>query len=268
MKSITDTGEGDDFVRPNKSGFPYELLFITLQAVLYTLFLTFDITGSQTVLSSYIKFSIIILCFCYALLLGKSTDKSIIFVMRAGLLFTVISDLFLLILDYYIYGVITFIIVQQLYGMRLLLCGISRQDKTKSMVGGRGAILFRRLTSRILVQAAAAFLVCFILKLLDVTLEGLLILSIFYFVSIVTNVFTAVKSAARGPFCRSNVIFAAGMVLFLLCDINVGIFNITGFIALPEHIYQLLYSVSSILMWTFYAPSQVLIALSTKNTAS
>jgi hypothetical protein len=58
------------------------------------------------------------------------------------------------------------------------------------------------------------------------------------------------------------------MVLFLLCDINVGIFNLSGFIALPERIYQMMYSVSSILMWTFYAPSQVLIALSTKNVAS
>jgi hypothetical protein len=268
MKSSSDTGKGDDFVRPNKSGFPFEVLFVTLQAVLYAVFLTFDITGSRTVLSSYIKFSIIILCFCYALLLGKSTDKSIIFVMRAGLLFTVISDLFLLILDYYIYGVITFIVVQQLYGMRLLLSDIGRQNKTENMAGGRSTVFFRRLACRILMQAVAAFMVSFILKLLGVTLEGLLVLSIFYFVSIVTNVLTAVIYAIREPYNRSNVIFAAGMVLFLLCDINVGIFNLSGFIVLPEHVYQLMYSVSSILMWTFYAPSQVLIALSTKNAAA
>jgi hypothetical protein len=54
------------------------------------------------------------------------------------------------------------------------------------------------------------------------------------------------------------------MVLFLLCDINVGLFNLSDFIT-PSPAYNIIYSISSILMWTFYAPSQVLIALSVEN---
>jgi len=60
---------------------------------------------------------------------------------------------------------------------------------------------------------------------------------------------------------RDIRLFAWGMVLFLLCDINVGIFNLSGFINVGP-VYEVLYGISSISMWLFYAPSQVLIVLS------
>jgi hypothetical protein len=107
-----------------------------------------------------------------------------------------------------------------------------------------------------------AFTVSLILWFAGVTMEFLLIISALYFTCIVTNTVTAMKSAIHSPENKGNRLFAIGMGLFLLCDINVGLYNLSGFISLPANINEFLYTMSSILMWTFYAPSQVIIALS------
>lgn len=230
-----------------------EFCFVLVQAILYVAFLILDITGRSIICSSTIKFSIIILCFCYALFLGKGADKSILFCMKIALLFTVISDLFLLIIDYYFYGVITFIIVQQLYGLRLILA---------KNLGEKNSI-WQAYSLRFLLQTAISVAICLVLSLVGVMLERLLLVSVFYFVCITTNIISAIISAYKTPRVIGNIIFAVGMGLFLLCDINVGLFNLSGFITLSKPIYQVIYSLSSILMWTFYAPAQVLIAIST-----
>jgi hypothetical protein len=257
----------------------FELIFLLLQATLYATFLTLDLTGGRIGLSVIIKYTIIILCFCYALLTG-GINKSIFFcgsnnlktavgqslqsklrkdqhietlMLQAGLFFTLISDLFILILDYYFYGVVVFILVQQLYSFRLILLQYESRDSTKK-------ILFygRRVT----IQVGLTAIVCFVLLLVGISLDRLLIASVFYFISILFNTISAFGLAINDCKKRSTLLYAVGMFLFLLCDINVGLFNLTGFIKMPKEIYSVIYSYSSILMWTFYAPSQVLIALS------
>jgi hypothetical protein len=89
----------------------------------------------------------------------------------------------------------------------------------------------------------------------------LLIITIFYFISIVINVIVAIRAAV----CikeRYIVIFAIGMVLFLLCDINVGIFNLADFLVIDSNLFKSIYGFSSIGMWLFYLPAQVLLAIS------
>jgi len=232
------------------------IIFILLQAVLYAAFLMIDLSGSHFTLSSGIKYGIIVLCFCYALLSKKGADKGILFVLKAGLFFTLISDLFILLLDIYFYGVLTFIIVQQLYGIRISMA--------QYPVGcaGRTTLLLRSFLIRLALQLGVSALICIILTGFGVSLEGLLVASVFYFISIFTNTLRALKAAVIHSRDKVLRIFAAGMVLFLLCDINVGLFNMTGFISLPDNVYNTIYSFAAILMWTFYAPSQVLIALS------
>lgn len=244
------------------------LMFIILQTVLYGAFLTLDLAGANSSLSSKIKFSIVILCFCYALLSGRSAGKSIFYIkndslipccIRMALLFTVISDLFLLILDYYFYGVLTFIVVQQFYAISLQL---SHKEKGKEKV-----FLFqlRRGLVRLALQLIATLIVCLSLTLLGVSMEALLAVSAFYFICILSNTLMALKTAIQNRKDKGLVLFAAGMGLFLLCDINVGLFNLSGFITLPPELGLVIYAASSILMWTFYAPSQVLIALSIRH---
>jgi hypothetical protein len=242
------------------SGRLYTGLFVIIHVILYAAFLTLDLTGTDLALSSKIKFSIIILCFCFALFYRNSADKSIIFCIRTALLFTVVSDLFLLLLDYYFYGVLTFIIVQQLYAIRLLLPEGSKNGRT-------GLVLLRSYIIRLLFEAGAAICICLILSRLGVMIDVLLIVSVFYFICILTNAITALMAAVKNRGEKGLVLFAVGIGLFLLCDINVGLFNLSGFVSLPKEIEQTVYSVSSILMWTFYAPSQVLISLSTRFEA-
>ncbi len=258
------------------------IVFIILQVMLYAAFLVLDLIGGNAVISSYIKFTIIILCFCYALLPTKrSADKGILFLMKTALFFTVVSDLLILILDYYFFGVLTFLMVQQAYGIRIsmekgniqrrLLAGIQRDFFKKkprrspvNCLRNFSKNILGSFLLRLLLQTAAAAMVCGVLAYFGVGLEPLLVASVFYFISIVMNTIGAVRAAVLLPGRRDLAMFAAGMVMFLLCDINVGLFNLSGFISLPMGIYSLIYGISSILMWTFYAPSQVLITLSLK----
>ena len=235
-------------------------LFICLQLLMYAAFLFLDLTGGSTTISSYIKFMVIILCFCYALFAKRGADKSILFLMKAGLFFTVISDLLILILDVYFYGVLTFIIVQQFYGIRISRENyLLRGEETSKGIG-------RSFVRRILLQLLVSFTICSILAFYNVELEPLLMASVFYFISIAMNTFVSVKTALSYPNSKSMRMFAIGMFLFLLCDINVGLFNLSGFISMSQSTYSVIYGISSILMWTFYAPSQVILALSTRSS--
>ncbi len=245
-------------MKPVKIKMNVDVLFVFVQIIFYAIFLILDLSGEYLLLSRNVKFCAILLCFCYALFQEKSADRSILFCMKAGLFFTLLSDLFLLILDCYLYGVLTFIIVQQLYGIRILLADFEVEKK-------RRELLLHKLPIRIILQLMIAVFICLILKLAGVYPDFLLSISIFYFICISTNTITAVRSAILGSNSNGMVLFAVGMCLFLLCDINVGLFNMSGFITLPEKIGKIIYNISSILMWTFYAPSQVLISLSIKH---
>lgn len=293
-----------------------DLIFLLLQAILYVAFLFLDLTGRSTAVSAGIKYTMILLCFCYALFYG-SAGKSIVFNMRmvpeghrslfnlrlirkgfrsllnirvvhggyhslfllAGLFFTLVSDLFILLLDQYFYGVLTFLIVQQFYALRLLMIReeLNREENQES-THSQGRYLPFLFLKRLLLQLVISAVICLGLAGAGVVMEGLLIASVLYFICILTNTASAVRAASRSRkryhvtryhtahLCAgtdyNNQLYAAGMLLFLLCDINVGLFNLSGFIAMPQELYSLVYEISGILMWTFYAPSQVLIALS------
>lgn len=268
-----------------------EVIFLLLQAVLYILFLSLDITGGSIRLSTGIKYCVIILCFFYALL-SESGLKSIVFIynkkkiesrkdstvprniiiqdlfLQAGLFFTVISDLFILILDYYFYGVLVFILVQQFYSIRLamknaaLKPSILKPGIWKSGRSRSGSNIFLPYLKRLLFQSIASGILFLALLICELSVDRLLVASVFYFVCILCNTFSSIRLANRDRSDKGNLLYGLGMLLFLLCDINVGLFNLSGFINLPKDIERVIYSYSSILMWTFYAPSQVLIALS------
>jgi hypothetical protein len=236
-----------------------QAMFITVQAVLYVGFLTLDLTDKCYDISVTLKYSIILLCFCYALL---SAGKSTFYLLQTALFFTAISDLFILILDYYFFGVLTFILAQELYSLRLVILG--NKAKFGETPVGQGRKIGLAFLKRILLQLTVSLAVCLPLGLAGVYLEGLLVISVFYFICIVTNVISAFTLVRHRPENKGNLIYAIGMLLFMLCDINVGIFNLSGFISVSREVYVVLYSISSILMWTFYAPAQVLISISSR----
>jgi hypothetical protein len=86
--------------------------------------------------------------------------------------------------------------------------------------------------------------------------------SLFYFANLLSNLFRAldVYKYDKFPLVNSSLL-VAGFILFLLCDINVGIYNILSF-NLPNIYLNVLRNLSLRLMWFFYLPSQIFIALS------
>lgn len=249
-------------------------LFITVLVLIYLSFISLDITGGRALYSNILKFTVIIICFCYAFF-SKSNNKSISYSLKTAMFFTLISDLFILILDYYIYGVLTFIIVQLLYNYRIS-CHNSKyevqQQKESAAIGNNKAKeMFVNRTwfifiSRMIIQLLIASCICLILYLSGVELELLLVASLIYFTGLIINTIRAVIAVSRGEKEPGMRLFAAGLLLFVMCDINVGLFNLTRFISIPEETYLLIYNISSVLMWVFYAPSQALIALSVEKS--
>ena len=222
-----------------------------LQFVLYCSFLALDLSDGSIFLSSIIKFSIVIFCFWYALLFGKSIYQKQLLYLRIALLFTVIADLFILIYDYYFLGVLAFCVVQQLYALRLDL----------RLCNNRVHKISVSFLKRVIIQLIITFIISILLNVVGVILDILLIITVFYFICIMMNVWNATRLAIK-KHNRINTLFAFGITLFLLCDINVGVFNLTYYISLSSlEWFHTIYLISSILMWAFYAPSQVLIAL-------
>jgi len=228
--------------------------FIILQLVLYISFLFLDIQGGNYVLSNYIKFTVVALCLLYVFIYGyKNFDSQLLF-LRLALIFTLISDIQLLLLDNYnyFYGVLTFILAQEFHGIRISILDNSKVRYIKDF------------TVRLLYQSLTGLAICLLLWVANVQINGLLAASVFYFICMLTNTVRSLKLTVRNKERKDIRLLAIGMVLFLLCDINVGLFNLSAFLPVGP-VYDKIYALSSILMWTFYAPSQVFISLSRDN---
>lgn len=233
-------------------------IFILVQLVLYGSFITLDILGRSIGFSNRIKFTVVALCFLYAINGKKRYSKQQIYLCCA-LAFTAVSDIIILFSDFYVYGVLTFIIAQLLYGMRITAL------YNREILASTHTSPLKDLGLRFVFQAVICALISTLIWILDIYIDALLVSSIFYFICICSNLERSLRLSRCFKDKRDIRCFAIGFVLFLLCDINVGLFNLSEFMPLGEG-YTIIYTLSSILMWTFYAPSQVLIALSGDET--
>ena len=197
-------------------------IFLALECLLYTAFLVLDLTGrgGQTI---WLKYAGILLCLLYALLLTvRGGDRLVFF----ALLFTAGADWFLLVKNQHLeLGLVLFLVVQTLYLLRLRRLGA-------------GNHFFLRWVLALLMGLAVFFF-----RL--VSLLNLLV--VLYFSQLLSN--TILAWTAR------KWMFAAGLTLFVCCDICVGLYNL-----------GILHAFSSVGMWLFYLPSQILIVLSAKET--
>lgn len=228
-------------------------LFLLIEFVLYIGFLYQDISKKESFLVSMnLKFTGIILCFIITLLFyARQNITRDIRLLRCAFLFTVISDLCILILDTYFIGLITFFIVQLLYLIRIHCW--RKQQKVHTF-----------LWTLILRNILVALVITGVLIVLKVSLNGLVLISIFYFVSIFFNTVDAIWVQFNVP-KKQFKLYAIGMVLFLLCDINVGLFNLADFILIEESWFNKIFEFAAIAMWMFYLPAQVMISLSGIN---
>jgi YhhN-like protein. len=193
-----------------------------------------------------------VLCFIIVLLIGNSGhDEKDTKLLQIAFFFTVIADVFLVILDYNWLGIFSFCFVQGMYILRH-----SRGAKEKCKI--------YKIILCIILIAIVAEGVIRNLNIVSIewnrTREGLVIIGTVYLTLLCCSLSTAWKTL-NGKFYPKYTAFliSIGMTLFFLCDINVGISGIASSIIAKESQIE---SYSRFLVWIFYLPSQVLLALS------
>lgn len=222
-------------------------ILLILICILYTVILYFDFFSTEFFSSlSLAKLISIMLCFSLSVLTGKDyLNKGDKYLLQSGLFITMIADFMILFTDYLALGVGIFSIVHILY--------IMRYERNKSR------LLLVRMVFLLLIILGIYLVTNFLIMEINLLFAA----ALFYAVALIISVIKAIKSYRHKLFPYPNRSFIAlGMVLFLLCDINVGIFNIIILTNNSNDIASLLYNISGLLMWFFYLPSQVLLSLS------
>lgn len=214
------------------------MVFIAAELAIYISFLTVQaVTASDPVI---LKYSGIILCLVFALY-GCTAKKGDNKFVALALFYTAASDFFIFVLnDYYEIGVIIFIITQYTYYLRI------------NHNLGRSGI------SPLIIRIAVCAFLIIILASVNL-LFPLTALAAVYFVFLVANAVESVRLIKMRP---TFILFLIGLILFIGCDVCVGLNNFGSFgIALPASVKGFV----AVAMWAFYLPSQVLIVLSTEG---
>lgn len=86
-----------------------------------------------------------------------------------------------------------------------------------------------------------------------------------YALSFASNVTRCGFALKRGREQINMPVFFVGLVLFVLCDINVAVFNLDSIADITSEIFISIRNISANLMWLFYLPAQVLIVCSCRN---
>lgn len=221
---------------------------LTTIIVLYISFLYLDIFSIHNIINSDIlKFISILLCLIMTIISRKrSLDNKDILLLQMGMATTVLADVFLLVLDsHYELGVILFSIVQIIYTIRY-----SSQRKCSSIE----LYIYTFLILNFLY---------FIMRIFTDRVEYLIFISLFYGICLIYSVYRGILAYRDKRYPKINgIMISLGMVLFLLCDMNVAVYNILGYIRISGGIWDFLYEISSVSMWLYYLPSQVLLSLS------
>lgn len=211
-----------------------ESIIIVTIMLIYMNFLVIDLRDGDSRILKYIS---ILLCFILSLFIGdRGNDKRDTRLLQGALFFTAIADFKLVILKNFISGISAFCIVQIIYTIR----------------HSRNIILSKRNIVLFLIEGIIALGLVIMLNIHFYEEKALYIIVCIYSILLVNSVFMAFGTIKRGFYSKINSYFIIiGMILFLLCDINVGLYHIGKI----QHI-------SGILVWFFYLPSQLILSLS------
>lgn len=218
---------------------PKNIVLAVFLAVELIIYITFNIlSATQPADPIYLKYAGVLLCLAVS---GAAKylirDKDAV-IMTCAFVCTAISDLFILVIDtYYQIGLVTFIFTQTIYLYRLYR---DRMSKIKLTIIIRVAVM-------LLLMA----LVDVIMK--DGGINFMLAEVCVYIVMLAGNVIDAFILSKNGV---QNIIFAVGLLLFLCCDICVGLDNAVDIIGLNLGKAG---NAIQFMIWVFYLPSQVLI---------
>lgn len=214
--------------------------YVLLQLTAYIFSVFIGVSGKNYL----IDYTSIVINLLVGLLLFLFFQKKDTLIVLIALAFTLVADTGLILLDNIReISVGAFVIVQILYAIRV------RQLVLKLPlwfdIGLRSGL--------VVIGEMFAFL------MLRENYDCLITITVVYFVNLIINLTFSLINF------KQNIIFAWGLILFALCDISLGLSNLSDFININNSI--LINGVINFpidLVWMFYFPSQVLIVLSMK----
>lgn len=218
------------------------LVFISLAIFITFLYIDIFLINEGNSASIYLKYSTILICFIITLLIGKDGyNKRDVVLVQLARLFTVIADFFLLIKDDFKIGVLFFCIVQIIY--------ILRHSFMEKEIYKNAYFL-------------AVVLLISIISSIGIKInnfdKGLLSIGIFYAAFLLTSVYCGLSTLKKSRYPKGGAwLISFGIILFLLCDLNVALFNIFRYIGISKYEYF-----TAFLIWFFYFPSQLMLSLS------
>lgn len=227
------------------------ITIVLIELIIYISFIYIDFTnGYSNSYSTVLKYIGILLSLALSLLIGDNGyNKKDTRLLQLALCFTAAADLCLLILDYYTVGVLLFCFVQITYIIRH--AGI-----LKNNIKIFGSLIFVILVFVMILDTNIIHI--------NIISRELLIIGCIYAILLISSVYSAWRVFNRGSYTSlSCYLICIGMTLFFLCDINVAIS------ALINNVFIFgvsLKGVSRFLVWIYYLPAQVLLALSGYRT--
>lgn len=231
----------------NTTGFYTKRLLIFTICILFITFLSMEVYGVNLNISSdVIKFSSIFLCFVISIISSPLNGQSKnTFLLQLGLIFTIMADyLFLIHDDDYILAIGLFSIVQIIYSLRYRE-GNETERFMRFMIIYLIIVILYKLINKNLVE-----------------LDFLIAVAVFYGISLISSLKEAFFLYKNDHTQDTNKMIFFGMILFLLCDISLGLNYILNETKASGNVFNLLKSISSISIWIYYLPSQILLALS------
>lgn len=217
--------------------------FVAVELALFILvILTSDFSGlpdlSAKLGSTSVRYATVLTALAYCVFSIPFRGVDGVF-LTVALAFTAVSDLFILVknTDYEV-GLCTFIIVQALYFARISLT----RKKFSILSCGLRVGLIVALIIFLAVMDGISFLT---------------VLVAIYFPNLVINAVDAFFLIKKD---KRYLLFAIGLVLFIGCDVCVGLYNFGSFLSVG--ISKQAEQAFNKAIWLFYTPSQVLIALS------
>lgn len=175
-------------------------------------------------------------CTCWHSFSCLKTEKRKLF-LAAGMVFTVISDYFLLVRnDCYMFAMLCFNLAQYSYFFFLNI-----RDEKSVIVGN--------YLKRLLTAAGIGFS----LYLFQVKVDVLLLIVCHYFACLIWNAWEGWR--------KKDYILGAAFTLFLGCDICVGLSNMILYLTNLSGVLIKVSETARALIWVFYFPSQVLITI-------
>ena len=209
------------------------IIFVFIEAVLYASFLSFDFI--DTTISEYIKYASILTCLLASFYASRKKRSICSVFTTLAILFTCFSDYFLLLSHnsslFYV-GIFTFFIAQIFYTLV-----INKRSKIKKLT----LDLSLRVSLTVILLVVA----------ISLKLDALTTCALIYFIELLTNF---IMSLVHSKSDKQNLILALAFFLFILCDINVALNNLS---IENENFKFAIY----FMMWLFYLPSQVILSI-------